>query len=95
MNPGSPFKSLQKLVAYAKANPGKLDVANEGPKTFGGMLTGLLSSQLGIKVNSVPCASVSAGVTDTVGGEIEVIVSDVPSHQRWAKLSRDLGIVPE
>ena len=88
VNPGSPFKSLQELVAYAKANPGKLDVANEGPKTFSGMLTGLLSSQLGIKVNSVPYASVSAGVTDTVGGQIEVIVSDVPSISQMVKAGK-------
>ncbi|MDR6855734.1 tripartite tricarboxylate transporter substrate binding protein [Variovorax guangxiensis] len=88
VNPGSPFKSLQELVAYAKANPGKLDVANEGPKTFSGMLTVLLSSQLGIKVNSVPYASVSAGVTDTVGGQIEVIVSDVPSISQMVKAGK-------
>ncbi len=78
VNPNSPLKSLPDLVAYAKANPGKLAVANEGPKTFSGMMTRLLSAQLGIQVNAVPYVSVSAGVTDTVGGQTEVIVSDVP-----------------
>ena len=79
VNASSKFQSLADLVAYAKANPGKLAIANEGPKTFSGMITRLLAAQLGIEVNSVPYASVSAGVTDTVGGQIEVLVSDVPS----------------
>lgn len=79
VNAQSKFKSLADLVAHAKANPGKLDIANEGPKTFSGMVTRLLAAQLGIEVNPVPYASVSAGVTDTVGGQVEVIVSDVPS----------------
>jgi tripartite-type tricarboxylate transporter receptor subunit TctC len=79
VNANSKLRTLADLVAYAKANPGKLAVANEGPKTFGGMITRLVSSELGIEVNSVPYASVSAGVTDAVGGQIEVLVSDVPS----------------
>jgi tripartite-type tricarboxylate transporter receptor subunit TctC len=88
VNPGSQLKSLQDLVAYAKANPGKLAVANEGPKTFSGMMTRVLASQLGIQVNSIPYVSVSAGVTDTVGGQTEVIVSDVPSISQMVKAGK-------
>jgi tripartite-type tricarboxylate transporter receptor subunit TctC len=88
VNPNSALKSLPELVAYAKANPGKLAVANEGPKTFSGMMTRLLSAQLGIQVNAVPYVSVSAGVTDTVGGQTEVIVSDVPSIAQMVKAGR-------
>lgn len=88
VNPTSQLRSLKDLVAYAKANPGKLAVANEGPKTFSGMMTRLLAAQLGIEVNSVPYMSVSAGVTDTVGGQIEVIVSDVPSIAQMVKAGR-------
>lgn len=75
----SRIKSLPELVSYAKANPGKLAVANEGPKTFSGMVTRLLAADLAIDVNSVPFSSVSAAVTDTVGGQTEALVSDVPS----------------
>jgi tripartite-type tricarboxylate transporter receptor subunit TctC len=88
VNATSPLKSLQELVAYAKANPGKLTVANEGPKTFGGMVTRLLSAQLGIQVNSVPYVSVGAAATDTVGGQTEAIVSDVPSIAQLVKAGK-------
>lgn len=85
VNPASQLKSLQDFVAYAKANPGKLTIANEGPKTFSGMMTRLLSSQLGIQINSIPYVSVSAAVTDTMGNQTEVIISDVPSIAQMVK----------
>lgn len=88
VNPSSSLKSLQDLVAFAKAHPGRLAVATEGPKTFSGMMTRLLGVQLGIDVNAVPYVSVSAGVTDTVGGQTEVIVSDVPSITQMVKAGR-------
>lgn len=88
VNPASKLMSLQDVVAYAKANPGKLTVANEGPKTFSGMMTRLLASQLGIEVNSVPYVSVSAGVTDTMGGQVEAIISDVPSISQMVKAGK-------
>lgn len=88
VNPASQLKSLQELVAYAKANPGKLAIANEGPKTFSGMMTRLLSSQLGIQVNSIPYVSVSAGVTDTMAGQTEVLLSDVPSIAQMLKAGK-------
>lgn len=79
VNAASKLKSWSELVAFAKSNPGKLTVANEGPKTFSGMVTRILGSNLGVEVNSVPFSSVSAAVTDTIGGQTEVLVSDVPS----------------
>lgn len=88
VNPSSKLMSLQDVVAYAKANPGRLTVANEGPKTFSGMMTRLLASQLGIEVNSVPYVSVSAGVTDTMGGQVEAIISDVASISQMVRAGK-------
>ena len=88
VNANSQLKTFQELIAFAKANPGRLTVANEGPKTFSGMMTRLLSAQLGIQVNSVPYVSVGAAVTDTVGGQTEVIISDVPSVAQMVKAGR-------
>ena len=88
VNAASPLKSLQDLVAHAKANPGRLTVANEGPKTFGGMMTRLFSAQSGIQINSISYVSVAAGVTDTIGGQTEVLVSDVPSVAAMVKAGR-------
>lgn len=88
VNSASKIQSLQALVAYAKANPGRLTIANEGAKTFSGMMTRLLSSQLGIEVNSIPFVSVSAGVAGTVAGQVEVLISDVASIAQMVKTDK-------
>ena len=88
VNPASQIKTVQDFVAYARSNPGKLTVANEGPKTFSGMMTRLMSSQLGFQVNAVPYVSVGAGVTDVVGGTTEALVSDMPSVAQMIKAGK-------
>jgi tripartite-type tricarboxylate transporter receptor subunit TctC len=85
VNPTSQVKTLPEFIAYAKANPGKVNVANEGPKTFGGMMTRLIGSQLGVQLNSVPYVSVGAASTDVVGGQVEVLMSDLPSVAQMIK----------
>jgi tripartite-type tricarboxylate transporter receptor subunit TctC len=88
VNPGSPIRTLQDFVAYARAHPGKLDIANEGPKTFGGMLTRLLASQLNVQVNPIPYVSVGAALTDVVGGQVQAILSDVPAAAQMFKAGK-------
>jgi len=83
-----PVHNLQEFVAYAKANPAKVAIANEGPKTFGGMVTRLLAHQLGIDVLQVPYVSVRGAVTDTIGGVTHAMVSDVPAASEMVKAGR-------
>jgi tripartite-type tricarboxylate transporter receptor subunit TctC len=88
VNTASPVKTFQDFIAATKANPGKVTIANEGPKTFGGMMTRLLASQLGVQVNSVPYVSIGAAVTDTVGGQTEFVMSDIPGVIQMIKAGR-------
>lgn len=88
VNTASPAKTLQDFVAEVKANPGKVTIANEGPKTFGGMMTRLFASQLGVQVNSVPYVSIGAAVTETVGGQTEAVMGDVPALIQMIKAGR-------
>jgi tripartite-type tricarboxylate transporter receptor subunit TctC len=75
----SPIASFDDFVARAKAEPGKLTVANEGPKTFGGMLGRLLNARAGIDTNLVAFSSAAAAVNDAVAGQTDTVLSDVPS----------------
>jgi tripartite-type tricarboxylate transporter receptor subunit TctC len=93
VNPKSPLKSLKDVVKFAKANPGKLAVANEGPMTFGGIMTRLLASQLGIEVNAVPYVAVTGAVTDAVGGQIEALITDRPAVAEMVKAGKLRPIV--
>jgi tripartite-type tricarboxylate transporter receptor subunit TctC len=88
VNPASGVKSLPEFITRAKAQPGKLSVANEGPRTFGGMLARLLNARAGMEINPISYVSVSAAVTDTVGGQTEALLCDVATAAPMTKLGR-------
>lgn len=88
VNSQSKIHTLQDFIAYAKANPGKLNVANEGPKTFGGMMTRMIGSSLGLQLYPVPYVSIAAAITDTIGGQTESLVSDVPAVAEMVKAGK-------
>jgi tripartite-type tricarboxylate transporter receptor subunit TctC len=85
VNNALPVRTLQEFIAYAKANPSKVAVANEGPRTFSGMMTRMLAHELGIDVLQVPYVSVGGAATDTVGGTAHALVSDVPTVAQLVK----------
>ncbi|MBV8030878.1 MAG: tripartite tricarboxylate transporter substrate binding protein [Betaproteobacteria bacterium] len=68
VNPSVPAKTLTELVAYAKANPGKLNVATEGTKTLSGLLTDMIAATGGIDILHVPYNGVQPGILDTIAG---------------------------
>ncbi len=71
-NPQAGFNTLADLVAYAKANPDKLSVATEGPKTFSGMMAAMFGSTAGVKMVAVPYSGVQPGILDTIAGRTQV-----------------------
>ena len=54
VNSGSPFKSLEDLVSYAKANPAKINMATTGPATSPAIAVSQLNSLAGTEIVSVP-----------------------------------------
>src|SRR5712671_2643200 len=68
VHPGLPVKSLDELVAYAKANPDKLSVATEGTKTLSGLLADMIAATGGVKIVHVPYNGVQPGILDTIAG---------------------------
>jgi tripartite-type tricarboxylate transporter receptor subunit TctC len=74
-NKDQPFKTIQELVAYAKAHPDKLSYGH-GNST--GQITGeTLKHRTGIKMVRVPYRSVPAGITDLLGGQIQMLIPDL------------------
>ena len=72
-NPNTPFKTIKEMIAYAKANPGKVRIG------YGSSLlqTGaeLLKQRAGIDMLSVPYKAGAPSVQDTVAGHIDVVVT--------------------
>jgi len=68
VNPSVPATTLSELMAYAKANPDKLNVATEGTKTLSGLLTDMIGATGGVKWVHVPYNGVQPGILDTIAG---------------------------
>jgi len=74
VNNAVPAKSIAELVALDKKEPGKLAAANEGTKTFGGMMSQLLNVATGMSLLQVPYNGVAPALQDTVVGRTQVVL---------------------
>jgi tripartite-type tricarboxylate transporter receptor subunit TctC len=81
----SPIQTLDELVARSKANPGKITLGNEGPRTFSGMIARLLNSRSQAGANLVPYANVGVGTQDLMGGHVDAMVADLASTAALAR----------
>ncbi len=87
-----PFANIRELVAYAKANPGKLSIGNSEAAT---MLTGeLFKLMTGTELQQVPYKGGAPLMTDVVGGHIPVAVTSVTTVMPFYKSQklRVLGV---
>ena len=71
----SPFKTLQDMVAAAKAKPGSLSIANAGMGTVSHLSAVLLARAAGIKLLDVPYAGASPAITNLIGGQVDLSMS--------------------
>jgi len=70
-----PYKTMGEMIAWAKANPGKIRIGNSGTGS-GTHLTGeLIGRTAGIQVVHVPFSGAGPGVTAVVGGHIDLLIS--------------------
>ncbi|MDB5811162.1 MAG: transporter substrate-binding protein [Betaproteobacteria bacterium] len=93
VHPSLPVKSVRELVAYAKANPGKLNMANAGTASQSHLACVLFTHMAGIDVVHVPYKGGGASVTALMGNESQVTITPAPavlSHVRAGRL-RALG----
>lgn len=84
----SPITSMQDLVARSKAAPGKVSLANEGPRTFGGIIARLINARTKMEANLVSYASVGVSVQDVIGGHADVVVADLASTAQLVRQGR-------
>ena len=78
VNPKIPARNMTELIAYAKANPGKLTYLSAGSGTSPHMAGALLGSMAGIDIVHVPYKNISQGLADLFGGQIAMTFYPVP-----------------
>jgi tripartite-type tricarboxylate transporter receptor subunit TctC len=74
---GAPFRTLAELIAYAKANPGKVNYAANTPGTFPNLATEYFAERAQIKLTFVPYKGTAAALQDILGGRLDVAVEGV------------------
>ena len=94
VNPSMPVNSVSELIAYAKAQPGKLSFSSSG--TGGGThLAGeLFNAMAGTRIQHVPYRGSAPAMQDLVGGQVQLMFADGPSAvpQLKAGKVRALGV---
>jgi tripartite-type tricarboxylate transporter receptor subunit TctC len=70
---GFAAKDLADVFVQAKAQPGRITIATEGPKTFSGILADAVADMAGVKFNHVPYTKASDALQDVIGGRVQLI----------------------
>ena len=89
VHPSLPVNSLTELIAYAKANPGKVNFGSAGGGSITHLAGELLKAEAKVDLVHVPYKGAAPAVTDLVGGQVQMGIFDVPillSHIRAGKL---------
>jgi tripartite-type tricarboxylate transporter receptor subunit TctC len=66
-------KNLAETLAMARAQPGVISIATEGPKTFSGMLADSVAAKAGVKLNHVPYTKAPEAIQDVIGGRVQLV----------------------
>ncbi len=73
VNPKVPANNLQEFIAYARANPGKLNYASQGLGTPGHLYAELFNSRVGAKMTHIPYKGTGPAMADLLAGQVEVM----------------------
>ena len=78
VHPSLPVASFAELIAYAKANPGKVNFGSAGSGSITHLAGELLKAEAKIDLVHVPYKGAAPAVTDLVGGQVQMGIFDVP-----------------
>ena len=77
VHPSVAANSVQELIAYARANPGKLRYGSSGVGGVINLATELFKHQAKVDITHVPYKGVAPAVVDLIGGQIEMVVAGI------------------
>jgi tripartite-type tricarboxylate transporter receptor subunit TctC len=89
INPMVPVDSVPAFIAYAKANPGKLNMASAGSGTIQHVAGEMFKMMTGVNLQHVPYRGQAPALTDLIGGQVQVMFDSLPAsieHIRAGKV---------
>jgi tripartite-type tricarboxylate transporter receptor subunit TctC len=92
VNPEVPVKTIPELIAYAKANPGKLNMASSGNGSTIHMSGELFKMLTGIEMLHVPYRGGAPALTDLLSGQVQVMFDNIPTCAEHVKSGKLRGL---
>lgn len=87
-NPTLPYKTVPELLAYAKAHPGKINVATTGVGSTDHLGGELLAYRSGVKFNFVPYKGAAPALQDVISGVADIRLDAMPSSRQFIESGR-------
>jgi tripartite-type tricarboxylate transporter receptor subunit TctC len=88
VHPSVPVNSVQELIAYAKANPGKLNFASSGNGTSIHLSGELFKTMTGVQMAHIPYKGSAPALTDLLGGQVQLMFDNLPSALPYIKAGK-------
>jgi len=88
VNPSSPIHSVPELIAYAKANPGKLNFASSGVGSTLHVAGELFKMMAGVDIVHVPYRGGAPALIDLMSGRVQLMFDNVPTSLQFIKAGK-------
>jgi tripartite-type tricarboxylate transporter receptor subunit TctC len=85
VNPSVPAKTVPELIAYAKANPGKLNYASSGNGSVEHVSGELFKMMTGVNIVHVPYRGGAPAIADLLGGQVQVMFDVLPTSIEYIR----------
>src|SRR3989440_2148546 len=92
VNPSVPVKTIPELIAHAKANPGKLNMASSGNGSTIHMSGELFKMMTGTNMVHVPYRGGALALTDMIGGQVQVMFDNIPTAMEFVRSGQLRGL---
>jgi tripartite-type tricarboxylate transporter receptor subunit TctC len=88
LNPSVPARTVPELIAYAKANPGKVNMASAGNGSAPHMAGELFNLMAGVNMVHVPYRGQGPALTDLLGGQVQVLFATTPGTTEYVRTGK-------
>jgi tripartite-type tricarboxylate transporter receptor subunit TctC len=88
INPSLPAKTIPEFIAYAKANPGRINMASGGSGGPDHASGELFQIETAVRMTHVPYRGLAPALSDLMGGQVQVVFSTVPAAIEYIKAGR-------
>lgn len=92
VHPSIPVNNLKELIAYAKANPGKLNYASQGNGSVSHIGTEIFKQATGVDMVHVPYKGSGPAIQDVLAGQVQVFITTPPSVMQHVQSGKLKGL---